>query len=174
MKCSVSLLTPPYADIINGVKEPCSISITRWLYLVFFWFSFTSNADWRLLFRWVLANGLNTLTSKNAIAPSCQKPLAAISTPLAPQNAGAPQNAYFQFSWISCPWKQEWWQFSVPISGLVFCLTNWANIFNWIKNWCSHPEARAKIQLPTTGPNCHISEKISKIRKDNPIKGGYT
>ena len=53
-----------------------------------------------------------------------------VVTPLAPQNAGAPQNAYFQFSWISCPWKQEWWQFSVPISGLVFCLTNWANIFN--------------------------------------------
>ena len=72
----------------------------------------------------------NTADGPNMQNTGYHIPPIGTSTPLAPQNAGAPQNAYFQFSWISCPWKQEWWQVSVPISGLVFCLTNWANIFN--------------------------------------------
>ena len=49
MKISVSRLHPPYADITNGVKEPCSISITRWLYFRFFSFSLLINElvrDW--------------------------------------------------------------------------------------------------------------------------------
>ena len=59
----------------RGVKEPCSISITRCLYLAFFIFSLESNAVLTQNFRWVLAK-----TSKKTIAPSCQKPLAAISS----------------------------------------------------------------------------------------------
>ena len=54
MKISVSRLHPPYADITNGVKEPYSISITRWLYFRFFSFSL----------RCVEASGLKILTSK--------------------------------------------------------------------------------------------------------------
>ena len=79
MKIYVSRLHPPYADITNGVKEPCSISITRWLYFRFFSFSLLINELVRDWLRCVEANGLKILTSKNACSPLIQKLLAHMS-----------------------------------------------------------------------------------------------
>ena len=39
MNLSASLPVPPYGVNARGLKEPCSISITRWLYIRFFSFS---------------------------------------------------------------------------------------------------------------------------------------
>ena len=76
MNLSASLPVPPYGVNTRGLKEPCSISITRWLYVRFFSFSLLLKAVSSFWFRWLFANGLNTLTSKNAFCPFCQKPWA--------------------------------------------------------------------------------------------------
>ena len=73
MNLSASLPVPPYGENTRGLKEPCSISITRWLYIRFFSFSLLLKAVSSFWFRWLFANGLNTLTSKNAFCPFCQK-----------------------------------------------------------------------------------------------------
>ena len=67
MTNSVSRLAPPYGVKTRGLKDPCSISITRWLYNRFFSFSFRSKFFCRVEVRWLGANGLNTLISKNAL-----------------------------------------------------------------------------------------------------------
>ena len=71
MNLSASLPVPPYGVNTRGLKEPCSISITRWLYIRFFSFSLLLKAVSSFWFRWLFANGLNTLTSKNAFCPYC-------------------------------------------------------------------------------------------------------
>ena len=76
MNLSASLPVPPYGVNTRGLKEPCSISITRWLYIRFFSFSLLLKAVSSFWFRWLFANGLNTLTSKNAFCPFCQIPRA--------------------------------------------------------------------------------------------------
>ena len=76
MNLSASLPVPPYGVNTRGLNEPCSISITRWLYVRFFSFSLLLKAVSSFWFRWLFANGLNTLTSKNAFCPFCQKPRA--------------------------------------------------------------------------------------------------
>ena len=76
MNLSASLPVPPYRVNTRGLKEPCSISITHWLYVRFFSFSLLLKAVLSFWFRWLFANGLNTLTSKNAFCPFCQKPRA--------------------------------------------------------------------------------------------------
>ena len=78
-KVSASLPQPPREEKTNGVKEPCSTSITRRLYARFFSFSFVMKTAWRSRLTWLRANGWNTLTSKNALWPRCQNPLAATS-----------------------------------------------------------------------------------------------
>ena len=99
----------------------------------------------------------------------------------------------FKFIWFNLPlsmilqsfisnrtFLSSWAQFPDPgsFSTAVYRVTIQSDVIlvegDWRENWCSHPEARAKIQFPMTGPNFHILEKISKTRKDNPIKGGHT
>ena len=53
--------------------------MTLLLYCLFFSFLFAVNTFWRFCFRWLGAKGLNTLTSKHALCPLCQNPLALTS-----------------------------------------------------------------------------------------------
>ena len=69
MNLSASLPVPPYGVNTRGLKEPCSISITRLLYIRFFSFSLLLKAVSSFWFRKLFANGLNTLTAKNAFCP---------------------------------------------------------------------------------------------------------
>ena len=73
MNLSASLPAPSYGVNTRRLKELCSISITRWLYIRFFSFSLLLKAVSSFWFRWLFANGLNALTSKNACCPFCQK-----------------------------------------------------------------------------------------------------
>ena len=77
---SVSLPWPPYGDITNGLKEPCSTWMTRLLYFRFFSCSFDRNVVWTFWLRRLFANGFMILTSKNASCPLCQKLLAETSS----------------------------------------------------------------------------------------------
>ena len=54
MNLSASLPVPPYGVNTRGLKEPCSISITRWLYIRFFSFSLLLKAVSSFWFRWQL------------------------------------------------------------------------------------------------------------------------
>ena len=63
----------------NGVNDPLSTSCTLELYWIFFSFSLISKALFKVDFKWRLANGLNTLTTKNACLPRIQKSRAVIS-----------------------------------------------------------------------------------------------
>ena len=58
--------SPPVAGITRGVKEPCSMSVIRFSYCLLLSFSFFLYVDWMVWLAWDGANGLNTLTSKNA------------------------------------------------------------------------------------------------------------
>ena len=61
MNLPASLPVPPYGVNTRGLKEPCSISITRWLYIRFFSFSLLLKAVSSFWFRWLFANGSNTI-----------------------------------------------------------------------------------------------------------------
>ena len=74
-----SWLITPVVVKINGVKEPCSTSIIRRLYCLFFSDSCLRRTALMEESCWLLLSGFVTLTSKNVFCPSRQNPRARTS-----------------------------------------------------------------------------------------------